>query len=151
MKKMAIVLGALIVASVFQFVAPATSGPNSNIARRVTALESKVKSLQRSVASAKADAGAAKADAGAAKADAGAAKAKLACLTAAGLSRLGDPASQKGYLWAEGGALYVTTGLDLTPSGQTPSLNVASIDTSCVTSSSFSTKAAPGRTMALRK
>jgi len=137
MKKMAIVLGALIVASVFQFVAPATSGPNSNIARRVTALESKVKSLQRSVASA--------------KADAGAAKAKLACLTAAGLSRLGDPASQKGYLWAEGGALYVTTGLDLTPSGQTPSLNVASIDTSCVTSSSFSTKAAPGRTMTLRK
>src|SRR5690348_13779401 len=135
MKKMLIVLGAVAAMTAIQFAVPASSVPNSNIARRVTALESKVKALRTSVSSVKADAAAA-------KADAAAAKGKLACMTATGLTRFGDPASQKGYVWADGGSLYIATALDFSASGQTPSLYVSAIDSSCVSSTSalFSTR-----------
>jgi outer membrane murein-binding lipoprotein Lpp len=131
MKKISILAGALLAVAALQFAAPAVSVPNSNVARRVTVLESKVKALRTSVASA--------------KSDAAAAKARLACITAVGLTRFGDPASQTGYLWGQNGSLFFTTALDLTPDGQTASFYAASIEGSCLTSASplYSSKASP--------
>ena len=129
MKKISIVAVSALLLTAIQFAAPATSVPNSNIARRVTALETKVKSLRQGIASAQANARAAK-DAAAA------ATGKLDCMSAVGISERGDPTNQLGYVWAEGGAVYVTTGLDLTAEGQTPALYVARVDGSCVTAAS---------------
>ncbi len=70
-------------------------------------------------------------------------KAQFACLSALGVAQFSD-GQTFGYVYRHSdGSLIVTSALDITGQGETPTVDLAQIDQSCVTSRRFARASAP--------
>lgn len=114
-KLLAVIAAGLVVIAASQLVTTVAASNKSNqasIARRVAALEKKVKVLQ------------------------GQERAYLACNQfVIPVSRVGNPAAGAGYIYTpdNGNTAYLVPAFDLTPPGVTPNAWVQEVDSSCVT------------------
>jgi len=116
-KLLAVIAAGLVVIAASQLVttvAASNKSGKASITRRVAALERKVRVLQGQMNVVRGD---------------------LACQNAVvGVSHYGNPPANQGYLYTNDGAnVFLTTGLDLTPNGQTPFVWVPVVDSTCVT------------------
>jgi hypothetical protein len=106
----------LVAAVGVQFASSATSKSSRSIPARVKALEKKVKTLTASVATL---------------------KARADCLGAVGVTQYGNPTAGQGYFYTNDGGATVglTTGLDATASGGTPTFLAATVNPACISGS----------------
>jgi hypothetical protein len=111
MKKLiALVATALIVIAASQLVTTVGATGKATIARRVAALERKVRTLQ----------------------------ARSACLKQViPMTQYGNPTAGQGYYYTNDGGttVFLTTGVDVTQSGQAPGAYIAVVESRCVTGS----------------
>jgi hypothetical protein len=115
-KLLAVIAAGLVVIAASQLVttvAASNKSSQASIARRVAALERKVRVLQAQE------------------------RDYLACNKyVVPVSRVGNPAAGAGYIYTpdNGNTAYLVPAFDLTPSGVTPDVWVQEVDNSCVTS-----------------